>query len=71
MSDRPTVDAARSVAEQYGLDTVVIYYTKPTGEIGYASYGSTRVLCRDARAVRDRIYDAAMAHFRPGAVDDE
>lgn len=65
MRERPTIDDARSIAEQYGLDRVEIRYTKPTGEIGYASYGPTRELCRDAQAMADRMYNAAMAHFQP------
>jgi len=54
----PEVAAARDFGKQFGADRVVIYYTLPDGRYGYASYGKTKELCKQARTEATSIMGA-------------
>jgi hypothetical protein len=65
----PEVAALRDAARKLGADRAVIVYTRPDGKMGYASYGSDRALCAEAKALAEDLWSAAVEHFRaPGAI---
>lgn len=57
------VAVARDAAKALGADRAVIVYTLPSGMFGYASYGETKALCAEARALGDKLFDATQDHF--------
>lgn len=60
----PEVAVARDAAKALGADRVVITYTTPAGQIGYASFGQTKELCAETKRLADKLYERAMAWFR-------
>ncbi len=54
----PQVAVARDFAKKFGADRVVIYFVKPDGQYGYASYGKTKELCKQAGCVADKTFAA-------------
>lgn len=60
----PEVALVRDAANKLGADRAVIVYTTPSGQIGYASYGSTKALCAETKTLADRLYATAMRYFR-------
>ena len=57
------VAIARDAAAKLGSDRAIIFYTLPDGRYGYASYGKTPALCRQARKEADSIFDAVGEAF--------
>lgn len=57
----PEVAAARDFGQRFGADQVVVFFTNPNGQVGYASYGKTRRLCDQARSAADEVFEG-MAH---------
>jgi len=52
----PEVAAARDFGAKFNADRVVILYTTPMGQYGYASYGTTRPLCADAKRIGEALW---------------
>lgn len=57
------VATVRDAAGKLGADRAVIVYTRPDGKFGYASFGSTRALCAEAKALAEDLWPAALDHF--------
>lgn len=55
----PKVAACRTVASQFKKDQVIILMVdQKAGTIEYASYGTTRKLCKDAKRLGDIAFEA-------------
>ncbi len=52
----PEVAAARHFGKKFGADRVIIFYTTPSGQFGYVSYGQTPALCGETRRVAETLY---------------
>jgi len=65
----PEVAVSRDAAERIGaihgspVDLCVVLYTLADGRIGYASYGTDRAKCAEARKLADKLYDRAVRFF--------
>lgn len=57
------VAIARDAAVKLGSKRVVIFYTLPSGLYGYASYGETSALCKQAKQEADSIFLAVGEAF--------
>jgi hypothetical protein len=55
------VAAARDFGRRFGADRVIILFTTPDGQMGYASYGKTRELCDKTRRLANKCYFALAA----------
>ena len=53
----PEVAAARDAAKSLGADCAIVYFVRPNGQCGYASYGKTQGLCKQTRIAADECWD--------------
>lgn len=54
----PRVAAARDFGDKFGSDMVIILHLNSvSGEIGYASWGKTRLLCEMAQGYANLAYE--------------
>jgi len=51
------VRAAAAFARKFGADRVVVVFTNPSGQYGYASYGVDVDRCVQAQALGDRLFE--------------
>lgn len=59
----PQVAVARDAAKALKANRCIVLYTNEQGQIGYASYGETKQLCKEAKQIADSVYEAAMDWF--------
>jgi len=59
----PEIAALRDFGKRFGADRAVIVYTKPSGEIGMASYGKTKVLCDRTKPIGNKLFEKAQELF--------
>jgi hypothetical protein len=67
----PTIEAAKAIAERYGLDRIVIYFQTGEGRNGYASYGKTKDLCDSTQKIAERMLHVAEESLENGRLSDE
>ena len=60
----PKVAAARDFAEKFKKQQVVILAIDDSGQLDYASYGTTKHLCSTAKILADIAFDAIMDYYR-------
>ncbi|MGB4031210.1 MAG: hypothetical protein WBK94_03010 [Tenuifilaceae bacterium] len=66
----PQVRVARDAAATLGrlakspVIQVAIVYITADGRLGTVTYGQTKALCAEAKALGDELYDAAMNFYR-------
>jgi len=66
-NNSPKVQAARRFAEEFDVEQVIVLAVSYRhGTVEYASYGETAVLCRHARRLADKAYDAVMEELARG-----
>lgn len=53
----PEVAAARDAAKALKADRTIVFFTRPDGHFGFASYGETKAKCAQAAAAGDEIWD--------------
>ena len=53
----PSVGDAKSLAKRSNLRRCVILFETDEGQVGYASYGKTKELCKATREIMDELFD--------------
>ena len=56
------VKAARTIADEFEKKIVIVIMIDDE-KLEYASYGNTQKLCKEAKKIADKCYDAAMKTF--------
>jgi hypothetical protein len=60
----PKVAAARDIGKKFGKpQVVVLMIDQDAGTLEFASFGTTRELCAEAKKIGDVAFDAVMAHL--------
>ena len=63
----PKVEMARDFARKFNCDQVVILFLdNKNGQMGFASYGETKILCDDAKKIGDVAFDAVSEAINKG-----
>ncbi len=53
----PEVAIARDFGIKFNKKMVIIFHVNDKGELGYASYGETKILCSEAQKLADRMFE--------------
>ena len=62
------VAAARDIGKRFGKDQVIVLMIdSKLGTLEYASYGKTKELCADAKALADIAFDSLIFEVAAGA----
>ncbi len=59
----PEVAVARDAAQKLQAQQAIIVYLLPNGQVGMASYGATKELCREAGKIGDVLFEKTMEWF--------
>ena len=53
----PEVAAARDAAKALKANRVIVFFTRDDDRFGYASYGSTKAECAEAKKIADAVWE--------------